>query len=80
MRKKSTLSLNLKQPASTPNDGPANWGLVTEDMEARDRLGRTRYRMPLQPNNGRDDLRDAYAEALVLCVYLRQAIYERDGR
>jgi len=69
MRKKSTLSLNLEQPAPTPND-----------MEARDRLGRARYRMPLQPNNGRDALRDAYAEALDLCVYLRLTIYERDGR
>jgi len=78
--KKSALPLDLEQPAPTPNDGPAIWGLVTEDMEARDRLGRARYRMPLQPNNGRDALRDDYAEALDLCVYLRQAIYERDGR
>ena len=34
----------------------------------------------VQPFNGRDALVDAFQEALDLCVYLRQAIYERDGR
>ena len=34
----------------------------------------------LQAFNGRDALRDAYEEALDLCQYLRQALYERDGR
>jgi len=33
----------------------------------------------LVPHNGRDALRDAYEEALDLCQYLRQALYERDG-
>lgn len=43
-------------------------------------MGRARYGTPLQPFNGRDQLADAYAEALDLVVYLRAALYERDGR
>jgi hypothetical protein len=69
-----------EQPAPVLNDKPAVWDLVLADMAARDRLGRKRYGTPLQPNNGRDVLRDAYEEALDLCAYLRQTIYERDGR
>ena len=70
------------QPAPTPErkDLPAVWGLVIKEMQARDKLGRERYGTPLQPHNGRDALVDAFQEALDLCVYLRQAIYERDGR
>ena len=41
---------------------------------------RAKYGVGLQPHNGRDVLRDAYEEALDLCVYLRQAIFERDGK
>lgn len=41
--------------------------------------GRRKYGTPLQAHNGRDPLVDAYQEALDLCVYLRQAIAERDG-
>ena len=69
----------LEQPDPVPNDRPAVWGLVIADMHARDGVGRERYGTALQPFNGRDALKDAYAEALDLCVYLRQAIYERDG-
>lgn len=69
-----------EQPAPTPNALPAVWSLVLEDMGQRDQLGRERYGVPLQPHNGRDALLDAYQEALDLAVYLRQALYERDGR
>lgn len=69
-----------EQPAPVANDRPAVWPLVVEDMKARDAVGRERYGVPLQPNNGRDALRDAYEEALDLCVYLKQAILERDGK
>lgn len=68
------------QPAPLPNDQPAVWPLVMVDMASRDQLGRKRYGTPLQPHNGRDALRDAYEEALDLAVYLRTAIYERDGK
>lgn len=69
-----------EQPAPTPNAHPATWPLVMVDMASRDHLGRKRYGTPLQPHNGRDTLRDAYEEALDLAVYLRTAIYERDGK
>ena len=73
--------LNLgEQPTPKPNQHPAVWPLVMVDMAGRDKLGRQRYGTPLQPHNGRDTLRDAYEEALDLAVYLRAAIYERDGK
>lgn len=68
------------EPPPVPNEKPAVWGLVLADMQARDAEGRRKYGTPLQPHNGRDALVDAYQEALDLAVYLRQAIYERDGR
>ena len=84
-----TVVQKIEQPAPIPNTGPDIWPLVMADMkawlnlpdshallidmEARDRLGRQRYGTPLQAHNGRDALRDAYEEALDLCVYLRQA-------
>ena len=68
------------QPPPTHNQGPAVWDLVIADMVERDRVGRKRYGTPLQPHNGRDALIDAFQEALDLVVYLRQAIYERDGK
>jgi hypothetical protein len=70
------------QPPPKPEDvsKPAVWPLVIVDMCERDRVGRARYGTPLQPHNGRDALKDAYQEALDLAAYLRQAIYERDGK
>lgn len=70
---------HTEQPAPTPNQHPPVWPLVMVDMAGRDKLGRERYGTQLQPHNGRDALRDAYEEALDLAVYLRTAIFERDG-
>lgn len=67
------------QKPPEPNAGPSVWDLVIADMRERDAFGRRKYGTPLQPGNGRDALVDAYQEALDLCVYLRQAIYERDN-
>lgn len=50
---------------------------VRRDLIAREEVGIARYGIPLQPHNGRDALRDAYAEALDLACYLKQAILER---
>ncbi|SNY28944.1 hypothetical protein SAMN05421748_103162 [Paractinoplanes atraurantiacus] len=61
-----------------PNSAPSVQGMVRADLEVREQLGRQRYGTALQPNNGRDALRDAYEEALDLACYLRQAIAERD--
>jgi hypothetical protein len=72
--------LVVEQPAPAANAHPAVWPLVVADMQARDAEGRRKYGVPLQPHNGRDALVDAYQESLDQCVYLRQAIYERDGR
>jgi len=70
----------VEQAPPQANDHPAVWGLVMKDMVDRDQEGRRKYGVPLQGFNGRDCLIDAYQEALDLCVYLRQAIYERDKK
>ena len=73
-------SIVQPQPAPRRNAAiPKVWDLVVTDMRARDAFGTTKYGTPVQPHNGRDALVDAYQEALDPCVYLRQAIYERDG-
>lgn len=72
--------MNQKEPAPIKNDQPAVWDLVLADIKERDEIGMQKYGTRLQPFNGRDVLVDAYQEALDLVVYLRQAIYERDGK
>lgn len=54
--------------------------LLKRDLDERDKLGWRTYGRALRPHDGRDSLRDAYEEALDLCVYLRKALYERDGK
>ena len=68
------------QPKSVKNDKPACWDLVMQDMKDRDTWGRSKYGTPLQPFNGRDALTDCYQEILDACVYMRQQIFERDGK
>ncbi len=51
---------------------------VMQDLLSRAETGVQKYGTPLKPNNGRDALLDAYQEALDLCMYLRQAIDERN--
>jgi hypothetical protein len=53
--------------------------LVLHDIRARAEAGKAKYGDYLSVNNGRDALMDAYQEAIDLCMYLRQAIAERDG-
>lgn len=67
----------VRQPPPEHNSSTPIWELVIADMKTRDQVGRKRYGTPLQANNGRDALQDAYEEALDLCVYLKQAIVER---
>lgn len=69
-----------EQAPPKPSNSPAMWDLVISDMNERDREGLQKYGVRLQAHNGRDVLLDAYQEALDLAVYLRQAIYERDGK
>lgn len=72
--------LEFEQPSPTPNHHRATWALVISDMAIRHNIGVSRYGTPLQPNNGRDSLQDAYEEALDLAVYLKNAIIERDSK
>lgn len=72
--------INDPQPPPIANHLPAVWELVFNDMRNRDLSGLKKYGTRLQPYNGRDFLIDAYQEALDLCVYLRGAIFERDGK
>lgn len=59
---------------------PETRDLLIADMRNRDRLGRERYGVPLQPHNGRDALRDWFEEALDSCAYGKQAMIEEvDG-
>lgn len=53
--------------------------LVEEDIASRKRIGVKKYGMPLQANNGRDMLWDAYEEALDLAIYLRGELENRKG-
>ena len=53
--------------------------LVRKDLEDRAIVGNEKYGTYLMTHNGRNSLMDAYQEALDLCMYLRQAIYEKDG-
>jgi hypothetical protein len=70
-------SLVVPEPMPIRNGGVSVWDLVISDMKGRDEFGRRKYGTPLQVNNGRDPLVDAYQEALDLVVYLRQAIERR---
>ena len=69
-----------EQPEPIRNDKPACWDLVMSDMRDRDAWGRSKYGTPLQPFNGRDALTDIYQEILDAAVYMRQLIFERDGK
>jgi hypothetical protein len=75
----SNHGADIEEPAPQPNEHPAVWDLVIEDMRRRDAMGEKRYRTRLQPFNGRRNLWDAYAEILDLAVYIRSEIYEREG-
>lgn len=51
---------------------------VISDLITRAYAGKQIYGTFLMTNNGRDALVDAYQEALDLCMYLKQALLERD--
>lgn len=61
----------------TKNDSTPIVDLVVTDIINRKQEGIKRYGTPLQANNGRDALLDAYEEALDLAIYLRQVIEEQ---
>jgi hypothetical protein len=70
-------------PAAPPEPPPTGNGqpVITElirDLLDRDKMGTKKYGTTLRANNGRDALMDAYQESCDLCMYLKQAIMERD--
>ena len=72
----------LDSNAATPQPAPHSGKLtvidyVLADMAERAAAGVIKHGMPLQTDNGRDALWDAYQEAMDLCMYLRQMILER---
>ena len=69
-----------KQPKPKKNTYPHVWDLVMDDMKKRDRFGFKKYRVHLQPHNGRDGLQDLYQELLDAVVYARLLMYERDNK
>jgi hypothetical protein len=73
-KRKDWVSVNEPPPLRTTGD---IWKLVIKDMKDRREMGIKKYGVPLQTNNGRDALIDAYQELLDLLVYLRQEIEER---
>lgn len=79
-----TRMIKKPNPVAIPQPPPAEgrWDVadyVLQDVVARVDLGLERYGTKLQTHNGRDALWDAYQEAIDLCMYLRQAILEREG-
>jgi hypothetical protein len=68
------------QVRPVPSGERPSWAVVIDDMKVRDDHGRQKYGTPLQPNNGRDSLWDAYEESLDQTVYLRNAIDEHRAR
>jgi len=52
---------------------------LIEELQARRIVGLHRYSEPLNPENKRDNLRDALEEALDLAAYLRNEIVKRDA-
>lgn len=74
----------LDSKAATPQPPPHSGKLtvidyVLADMTERAAAGVRKYETHLQTHNGRDALWDAYQEAMDLCMYLRQAILEREA-
>lgn len=77
---KCKCSANVPEPEPIKNDSTPIWDLVIEDMKQRNEEGIKKYGTPLQANNGRKALVDAYQEILDLAVYLRQEIEERNQK
>ena len=57
--------------------GPEIWPLVHADLDARERVGQQRYKVPLTADSDKDFLQEAYEECLDQAVYLRAEIERR---
>jgi hypothetical protein len=63
-----------------PVTAPCIQDLVVADMREVQEHRRIKYGTLLYPHNGSDGLREAYEEAIDMAIYLRQVLYERDGK
>jgi hypothetical protein len=72
--------VQAQQMPINADDMPPILDLVKVDLDARTAQGIKTYGVPLKPHNGRNCLIDAYHEALDLVQYLRQKIYEEEGK
>lgn len=68
------------QPQSERNGLPYIKDLVIKDMQDRAEFGNKKYGTYLQAYNGRDVLVDIYQELMDAVQYVRQLMYERDGK
>ena len=73
-----TTKLTVEQALEQMNPRQSIQDQVIEDLEHRKQLGLSTYGTLLYPHNGRDQLQDAYEEALDLACYLKSAMIERD--
>lgn len=72
---------DLIAPQAPPEKGKEKViDFVIKDLQDKNVMGTKKYGTPLHSHNGRDALVDAYQEALVLVMYLRQAIIGRDNK
>jgi hypothetical protein len=78
-KQQAESAATAQQPRPT-GDGAAITPLVMRDLVERSVTGQLKYGTALRAGNGRDALTDAYQEALDLVQYLRQVLYERDGK
>ena len=72
------MSTAKPQPAPA-GEGKIVLAYVISDLVERAEDGKDKYGTYLKTDNGRDALVDAYQEALDLCMYLRQAILEKEA-
>ena len=63
------------EPEPTPGEADVTT-FVIDDLKRRSNFGKRKYGTALQTFNGRDALKDLYAELLDGCCYLRQRIEE----
>lgn len=66
------------RPIATPL--PDVVDLVKSDIDTRKEFGLKQYGVPLKPFNGKKSLQECYEELLDAAFYLRQEIYERNGK
>lgn len=81
VKTQSDKAEHLAEPQQPPSasDGPAVLDLLIETLRARSAAGELKYGTKLRAFNGRDALVDLLQELADGCMYVMQAIAERDA-